>query len=227
MISKSRKPKKLKNRRISKRIELIKAVLLIILIAAVLRIFIVFPIKMPDDSMMSGFISGDFILASKLSYKFSPPAPGDIVVFEHPYRPDEKLARRIIAIEGQTVEIVGKMVYVNDEPLAEASSITHSDYRILPAEFSRRDYCPPEQVPSGQIYVLADNRDQSEDSRDFGFIDLTKVKGKGLYVYFSWAPDPDAPGWKSPYIIPAVQILFYNLLHFPSRIRWDRLFISS
>jgi signal peptidase I len=152
---------------------------------------------------------------------------GDVVVFDHPFRIDEKLARRVIATEGQTVEIVGKMVYVDDMPFPEPSTVTHTDYRILPSDFSRRDYCPPQQVPSGHIYVLADNRDQSEDSRDFGFIDLNRVHGKATVVYFSWAPDPSAPKMESPYIIPAVQLLFYNLFHFPSRVRWDRFFASS
>lgn len=227
MSDKTKYAKKRKSRRISKKIELIKAAVLFILIAAVLRIFVVFPYRMSDTTMQNGLLGGDFVLASKLSYKFTHPQVGDIVVFDHPFRPDEKLARRIVAIEGQTVEIVGKMVYVNEEPFSEPSQVIHSDYRILPSEFSNRDYCPPLRVPSGQIYVLADNRDQSEDSRDFGCIDLSKVKGKEMFVYFSWAPDPNAPAWESPYIIPAVQILFYNLFHFPSRIRWDRFFVSS
>jgi len=226
MAGRAKEKKKGRGRGFSRKSEIIKAVSLLILIAAVLRIFIVFPMRLPDESMQSGYYDGDFILTNKLSYKFSQPEVGDVVIFEHPFRPEEKLARRIVAIEGQTVEIVGKMVYVNDEPFSEPTTVTHSDYRILPSEFSHRDYCPPQQVPSGQIYVLADNRDQSEDSRDFGFIDVSKVRGKGMFVYFSWAPDPNAPRWESPYITPAIQIFFYNLFHFPSRIRWDRFFVS-
>lgn len=227
MFKKNKKTKKGRSRRISKGRELIKAAILLILIAAVVRAFLVFPYKLPDEGMKNALYGGDFLLTSKISYRFSRPAVGDIVVFNHPFRPEDRLARRIVATEGQTVEIVGKMVYVNDEPYAESPSVTHSDYRILPSDFSNRDYSPPQQVPSGQIYVMADNRDQSEDSRDFGCIDLTQVRGKGILVYFSWAPDPDAPRWESPYIVPAIQILFYNLFHFPSRVRWDRLFISS
>lgn len=227
MFRKSKNIKKRKKRRISRKSELIKAAILVILIAATLRIFVVLPYKLPDDAMRSGLYSGDFLLTSKLAYKFNPPQAGDIVLFDHPFRPGEKLARRVIGIEGQTVEIVGKMVYVNEEPFAEEPTVTHSDYRILPQEFSNRDYCPPQRVPSGQLFVLADNRDQAEDSRDFGFVDIDKVRGKELFVYFSWAPDPNAPAWESPYVIPAVQILFYNLFHFPSRVRWDRFFATS
>ncbi|MEE9554693.1 MAG: signal peptidase I [candidate division Zixibacteria bacterium] len=227
MLNQSKQSKKRKKRVISKKRELIKASILILLIATALRVFVVFPQKLPDDAMQNSLYSGDFMMVSKITYKFNSPAIGDLVVFDHPFRPEEKLARRVIATAGQTVEIVGKMVYINDEPISDYPSVTHSDYRILPSEFSTRDYCPPQQVPSGQVYVLADNRDQAEDSRDFGFVDLSVIKGKSLFVYFSWAPDPNAPVMESPYIIPAIQLFFYNLFHFPSRIRWDRFFVTS
>lgn len=227
MFKKKKTQKKRKRRRISKKAELIKAGLLIVLIAAAVRIFLVLPYRMPDVAMQSGYYSGDFLLVSKISYKLDVPAVGDVVVFEHPIKPGEKLARRIIAKEGQTVQVDGKIVYVDDQPIAEPSSVTHTDYRILPADFSNRDYSQPVKVPSGQVYVLADNRDQGEDSRNFGCVNLNSIKGKALFVYFSWAPDPNAPKMESPYIIPAVQIIFYNLFHFPSRVRWDRFFAES
>ncbi len=227
MLRKPKPGKKRKTKKISRKRELIKAVILIILIAATLRVFVVFPFEMNNDAMLGGFYPGDYVLSSKISYKFGTPEPGDIVVFNHPFRADEQAARRVVATQGQTVEIVGKMVYVDGEPLAEPITIQHSDYRILPPDFSNRDYSPPQQVPPAHIFVLGDNRDQSEDSRDFGFIPLSSIHGKVLLVYFSWAPDPNAPRMKSPYIIPAIQIVFYNLFHFPSRVRWDRFLASS
>ncbi len=227
MFNKSKSKDRKKKARISRKRELVKAISLLIVVAAALRILVIFPCRIPDDSMRRGLYSGDFLLTSSFSYKTSEPKPGDIVVFDHPFRDGEKLARRVIAKGGQTVEIVGKMVYVDNQPLADFPDVLHSDYRILPADFSNRDYYPPQKIPSGHIYVLGDNRDESEDSRNFGFIDLQKVQGKGLFVYFSWAPDPNAPRMESPYIIPAIQIAFYNLFHFPSRIRWGRFFASS
>lgn len=227
MFNKPKRAKKRKTRKISKRSELIKAVILIILIAATLRAFVVFPFEMNNDAMLRGFYAGDYVLASKISYKFGTPEPKDMVVFDHPFRAGEKAARRVIATEGQTVEIVGKTVYVDGEPLSEPITVLHSDYRILPPDFSNRDYSPPQQVPPAHVYVLGDNRDQSEDSRDFGFIPLSSIHGKVLFVYFSWAPDPNAPRMKSPYVIPAIQIIFYNLFHFPSRVRWGRFLAGS
>ncbi|UCE65456.1 MAG: signal peptidase I, partial [Candidatus Zixiibacteriota bacterium] len=121
----------------------------------------------------------------------------------------------------------GKMVYVNGETIAEFPTVQHNDYRILPRDFSNRDYFEAKQVPAGHLFVLGDNRDNAEDSRNFGFVDVQKIDGKGIFVYFSYAPDPNAPRMESPYIIPAIQIFFYNLFHFPSRVRWDRFFASS
>jgi len=177
--------------------------------------------------MGPGLYSGDFLLCSSIPYKTGSPQPGDLITFEHPFKVGEKIVRRVIATEGQTIEIVGKMVYVNGEAIADYPGVQHTDYRILPRDFSNRDYYEAKQVPAGHLFVLGDNRDNTEDSRDFGFVDVQKIDGKGIFVYFSWAPDPNVPEMKSPYIIPAIQIFFYNLFHFPSRVRWDRFFVSS
>ncbi len=227
MFRKPKRGKKRKTKKISRKRELIKALFLIILIAVAVRVFLVFPFDFDNDAMQGGFYAGDYVLTSKISYKLNTPKVGDIVVFDHPFRAGEKAARRIIAIEGQTVETVGKMVYVDGEPLSEPVTVQHLDYRILPPNFSNRDYSPPQQVPPAHVYVLGDNRDQSEDSRDFGFVPASSIQGKVLFVYFSWKPDPNAPRMESPYIIPAIQIVFYNLFHFPSRVRWGRFLAGS
>jgi len=75
--------------------------------------------------------------------------------------------------------------------------------------------------------VLGDNRDYAEDSRHFGAVSNANIQGRGILVYWSWKPDPNAPRWESPYIVPAIEIFFYNTLHFPSRIGWDRIGVSA
>ena len=175
--------------------------------------------------MQGGLLPGDFLLASKLSYKMDKPAVGDLVLMKNPIKIGESLVSRIVALEGQTVEIVGKSVYVDGQPFTEFESIQHSDYRILPKDFSNRDFMPPQLVPPGHIFVLGDNRDNCEDSRSFGSVPNSNILGKGLFVYFSWTPDPSAPKLESPYIVPAIHLFFYNVVNFGSRVRWDRLFI--
>jgi signal peptidase I len=224
MIEKPKKKKKRPKRRLSRTAELLKAAAIIFVIGIILRVLVITPYKVPDNSMQSGLLPGDFLMTSQLSYKFDKPTSGDLILFENPLKFGEKLVRRIVATEGQTVEITGKTVNVNGQAIVETGTVKHADYRILPREFSSRDFMPRQLVPPGHVYVLGDNRDETNDSRDFGPVPVGNIAGKGLFVYFSWTPDPNAPKMKSPYIIPAVQIFFYSLYTFPSRVRWDRLF---
>ena len=73
------------------------------------------------------------------------------------------------------------------------------------------------------LYNGKDNRDNSQDSRIWGALHKKYIKAKPLFLYFSWAPDPRAPKWKRPYFAAVFRIFFYNLTHFPLRIRWDRI----
>ena len=201
---------------VSRKKEIILGAMIAVAIAAALRIFLVFPVKVNDIGMSYALYSGDFVLCSSIPYRMEAPQAGDLIAFEHPFKVGQKVVRRVIATEGETIEIAGKMVYVNGEPINEAPTVQHSDYRILPSNFSNRDHFEAKQVPVGHLFVLGDNRDDEncDDSRDFGFIDVHKIEGKAFFVYFSWAPDPNAPKMESPYIIPAVQIFIYNLFHF-------------
>lgn len=226
MRKKSSKKKKKQRGPVSRKRELILGLILFIAIAVAIRIFLAFPTKVKDSAMEAGLYQGDYLLCSSISYKNDSPREGELIAFEHPLKPGEIMVRRVIATEGQTIEIVGKMVYIDGKALRDGPGISHGDYRILPRDYSNRDYYEARQVPAGHYFVLGDNRDDAEDSREFGFVDAQKIKGKVLFVYFSYAPDPNAPRMESPYIIPAVQIFFYNLFHFPSRTRWDRFFVS-
>ncbi len=222
MISKPKKKKK--SRKLTRKQMIIGGILAIVLVGTILRIFIFSPYRIDGNDMQPGLYAGDFLLASKLSYKSEKPDVGDLILFQHPFHLGKYLVRRVVATEGQSVEIVGKIVYVDGRLFQEFPTVTHSDQRVLPPEFSSRDYMRRQLVPPNQVFVLGDNRDKSEDSRDFGCVPDDFIEGKGMLVYFSWVPDPNAPKMESPYVIPAVQLFFYNLVKFPSRVRWDRLF---
>jgi signal peptidase I len=225
MIEKPKKKKKRAKRKLSRTAEFFKAALIIIVIGTILRIFLITPYEVTDNSMQSSLLPGDFLMTSQLAYRFDKPKAGDLILFEHPLKFGHKLSRRIVAVEGQRVRIEGKVVYIDDKPLPDFATVKHSDTRILPREFSGRDYMPSQIVTPGNVFVLGDNRDQAEDSRDFGLVPTANINGKGLFVYFSWTPDPKAPKMESPYIVPAIQIFFHSLYTFPSRVRWDRFFI--
>ncbi|MEW5702228.1 MAG: signal peptidase I [Candidatus Zixiibacteriota bacterium] len=201
----------------------LEAILVAAIVAVVLRTFVVQAYRIPSDSMVNTLLPGDYLLVSKLAYQLGDPKPGDIMVFQYPLNPSKDFVKRCIAVEGQSVEIRDKVVYVNGTPAPVPAELTFLDSRTLPANLSNRDNFGPVNVPPGHIFVLGDNRDDSRDSRDWGFLDRKLIRGKALFVYWSWAPDPDAPKWESPYILPLLTIPFYNLAHFPQRVRWSRI----
>ena len=218
---------KRKNKILTKHSEFIKAALVVLLIGLVLRIFVFFPYHLDAPDMENALFQGDYLLASQLAYKFTDIKTSDVIVFEHPLKLDELRVGRIVAVGGQTVEIIDKLIYIDDEPFADFKNIKHVDLNIIPEDYSNRDYVSPVNVPEGSVYILCDNRDVASDSRNFGIVNIDNIKGKGLFVYWSWRPDPNSPEWESPYIFPAIKILFYNLFHFPSRIGWSRIGSST
>jgi len=204
--------------------EYIEAILIALVIAVILRVFVVQAYRVESGSMENTLQVGDFLFVNKYIYHFDEPAPGDIIVFEYPLNPTKDYIKRVVATEGQTVEVIAKNVYVDGNLVSEPVEAKHIDQRLIPAELSTRDFFGPKQVPPGQLFVLGDNRDDSKDSRFWGFVDKKAVKGRAFFTYFSWKPDRNAPKWTSPYIDKVFSILFYNLVHFPSRIGWSRLF---
>ena len=201
----------------------IEVIVLAILIAFILRTFVVQAYKIPSSSMEDSLLGGDFILVNKLNYHYKEPRSGEIIVFKYPLNPSKDMVKRVVATEGQTVEIINKIVYVDGKMVPDPIPAKHIDPRILPVDYSTRDNFGPAQVPAGHLFVLGDNRDDSQDSRDWGFLDMSYIKGKAIIVYWSWAIDPHAPKFESPYIIPLFEIIFYNLGHLTERLRLGRI----
>lgn len=204
--------------------EYLETAIIALLAAAFLRIFVVSAYRVSSASMEDTLLEGDYIFVNKMAYQYGgSPQVGDIIVFKYPNNPKKEFIKRIVALSGQTVQIADKVLYV-DEQVAEIP--VHSknvDKRSIPGDLSFRDNFGPYQVPLGQYFVLGDNRDDSRDSRFWGPVPEENIKGKAVFVYWSWRPNPDAPKWEFPYIINAIQWLGYGLFSFPSRVRWDRL----
>lgn len=194
-----------------------------LVIAIILRTFVVQGYRIPSGSMENALLKGDFVLVNKLAYRLGEPKPGDIIIFDYPLNPSKTFIKRIVAGPRETVEIVNKTLYIGGEILVPPYLIEHADPQIYPAEYSNRDNFGPFEIPPGHYFVLGDNRDNSRDSREWGFLERKHIKGKGFLVYFSWAPDPFAPKFCNPYIISFFKVFFYNLVHFPWRIRWERI----
>jgi signal peptidase I len=149
---------------------------------------------------------GDHILVNKLSYGVKvpylrktliptgEPKRGDIAVFIYPVDPSKDFIKRVIAVGGDVVEIKNKKVFVNDTLLAD-TYVVHNEEVIFPKSIQPRDNFGPVKIPEGTIFVMGDNRDQSYDSRFWGFVRLEDVIGKAFIIYWSWDSDAFSPRW--------------------------------
>lgn len=195
------------------------------LVAAILlRIFIVSAYRVDSASMEDTLFEGDYIFINKLAYTFSDPKPGDIVVFKYPLNPTKDYIKRIIAVPGQTVEVVDKVVYIDNELADIYPNVKNTDPKVMAYQLSTRDNLAPTVVPQGKYFVMGDNRDISQDSRFWGMLPEDHLKGKALFVYWSWVPDESAPEFEAPYIHSPFVMGWYFMTNFLSKTRWERIF---
>lgn len=175
----------------------VKSIILALIIALFIRTFVVQAYKIPSGSMIPTLLIGDYLLVNKLSFGVKNPFKDEfiyfrnlpnrqeIVVFTYPLNKHQDFIKRVIGLPGDVVQIVNKRVYVNGKPLEEPY-VKFTDPEVYPKEVSPRDNFGPVKVPPGMIFVLGDNRDQSYDSRFWGFVPIDHLKGKALIIYFSW-----------------------------------------
>src|SRR5438105_14664598 len=184
-------------------------------------------LKVGDHIIVNKFIYGPASDPWKGLFPLRDPKRGDIIVFRYPLQPDTDFVKRVIGLTGETVEIRDKKVSVNGKALNEPYVI-HEDSTVyplqpaLPEPYRSRDQFGPFKVPDGQYFAMGDNRDRSSDSRYWGTVPRTMIKGRAFMVYWSFRgqpPPPDAP--------PAdrVKELFGVVPHFFTRTRWDRTFL--
>ncbi len=182
--------------------ENIEAILIAVVIALFIRTFLVQAFKIPSGSMLETLQIGDQILVNKFIYgiripftdgriliPFKDPQRGDIVVFKYPEDPSKDFIKRVVAVAGDTVSIVDKQLYVNGEP------VTDEPYAMYSQMPTYVDNMTPVQVPENKLFVMGDNRDNSHDSRFWGFVDLSAVKGKAFMIYWSWDREEFGVRW--------------------------------
>lgn len=170
--------------------EWVQLIAVAVVLALTVRAFIIEAFRIPSESMEDTLLVGDFLFANKFIYgaklpftdlrlpAIREPRPGDIIVFQFPKDPGTSFIKRCVAVEGQTVEIRDTELYVDGELATE-------DY----VKFSRNSRPVregPFVVPDGHLFMMGDNRDNSLDSRRWGTLDKKYVKGKALFIYFSW-----------------------------------------
>ena len=186
--------------------ENIEAILVAIVLALFIRTFIIQAFKIPSGSMKQTLQIGDHILVNKFIYgikmpflmttivPIKNPKRGDIVVFKFPEDPDKDFIKRVIGIAGDVVECRDKQVYINHKRLNHDYGI-HTDSNIISGGVQPRDNFGPVVVPENSLFVMGDNRDQSYDSRFWGFVGLKALRGKALIIYWSWDKENFGVRW--------------------------------
>lgn len=219
--------------------EYLESIVVAFILALFIRTFIVQAFKIPTGSMEKNLLIGDHLLVNKLMYS---PSLGrwedkvlakrvvrrrDVVVFKFPEDPSRDFIKRVVALPGETVAIRGKGVYIDGELLKESYTFFGGDQyhepvpldTSLPARLEDAGEAGygPEQVPPGMVFVLGDNRDNSRDSRFWGFLPLDQIKGRALLVYWSYeATRDDYNRTGARWLKDTVTAL--------GKTRWDRFF---
>src|SRR2546425_12960286 len=194
----------------------LRSVGMAVILFVIIKTFLVEAFQIPSGSMERTLLAGDFLFVNKAVYGaqipgtkarlpgFESPRRGDVIVFAYPKNPELNYVKRVIGVPGDTVEMRGGEVRVNDDPLAERYvQRVDPGHDVYDPEFNwqraylvgggaaargyrpTRDAWGPLLVPPGKFFVLGDNRDNSADSRYWGFVDALAVKGRPLVVYFS------------------------------------------
>ena len=200
--------------------EYAEAAAIAILLALFIRTFIVQAFKIPSGSMKPTLLIGDHLLVNKFIYgvkipfldrtiiPFKKPVRGDIIVFKWPVDESLDFIKRVIGVEGDIIEIKGEDLYINGKKMETQYIEKYSDrgirradkylellgdvkHFILDEPVKNEQYeFGPVTVPKESVFVMGDNRDNSQDSRYWGFVSLNKIKGKAMIIYWSW------PHWK-------------------------------
>jgi signal peptidase I len=181
-----------------------EALFIAFVLALVIRAFVVQAFSIPSGSMIPTLLVGDYLLVNKFSYGIRnpfnnkvliptwKPQRGDVVVFIYPQDQSKDYIKRLIGLPGDRVQIINKKVYINGE-LYQTPQARFTDNAVIPAGHSPRDNLGPVVVPNDSYFFMGDNRDQSFDSRFWGFVPMSALRGKAIIIYFSWEGTNNEP----------------------------------
>ena len=195
--------------------EYLEALLIAAIFLGFTNTFVVKTFFIPSGSMENTLLVGDHLFVNRFIYAGAPtaferallpvrsPRRGDIVIFRSPERPTVDLVKRCVAGPGDTVQIVDKGLFVNGARVPDAGVAQHRDARVypdrptLPDQVRLRDQFGPLKVPAGRYFCLGDNRDHSYDSRFWGTVPAHYLKGRALFIYWSFGGGTSDGTWKS------------------------------
>ncbi len=188
--------------------EYAESIVMAVILALIIRTFVVQAFKIPSGSMEDTLAVGDHILVNKFIYgtkipltdkeilKIRDPKRGDVIVFEYPEDPSKDFIKRVIGTPGDEVQVKDKRVYVNGK-LYENPHEVHKEKGTIPKEANPRDFFGPVKVPANSYFVMGDNRDRSYDSRFWGFVKRSQIKGLAFIKYWSWNSEKFNVRWSN------------------------------
>ena len=218
--------------------EYFESIVIAVILALFIRTFVVQAFKIPTGSMENNLLIGDHLLVNK--FVFGPSETRleravlpmgtikrrDVIVFKYPEEPDRDYIKRVIGLPGETVELKAKKIYINGVPLDEPyvhflePPSTETDLHEVTSIDVRERYGPV-TVPPDQYFVMGDNRDNSQDSRYWGFLRRDYIKGKALLIY--WSYEADREDYETEGAGATLRGLASVFAHFFTRTRWDRM----
>jgi len=203
--------------------EYAESIFIAIILALIIRTFIVQAFKIPSGSMEDTLLIGDHLLVNKFIYgtqipltdkrilPLRSPRLGDIIVFEFPedtkntslsFWQKKDFIKRVIGVPGDVVQVIKKRVYVNGKPYDNPAEIHKDNNLMLPCppgepkdSLCNRDFFGPVKVPADSFFVMGDNRDRSHDSRFWGFVPYRNIKGMAFIKYWSWDSQENKIRW--------------------------------
>jgi len=206
--------------------EYFESIVITAIIALFATTYVIQAFKIPTGSMESNLLIGDHLLVNKFVYglqdgflsKFLPyktPKRGDIIVFKYPNSPEVAYVKRLMGMPGDKVEMIGRTLYINGQALKE-------DYTQYIDPGSVHEHFGPYNVPKGQYFAMGDNRDNSQDSRYWGFVPRDYILGKALVIYWSFeTPRDEYLQTSLPDRVKQFADVFIN---FFTKTRWLRTF---
>jgi signal peptidase I len=218
--------------------EYFESIVIAVILALFIRTFVVQAFKIPTGSMENNLLIGDHLLVNK--FVFGPSETrlerallpmgtierGNVIVFKYPEEPDRDFIKRVIGLPGETVELKAKKIYINgaplDEPYVHFLEPPSTDTEIHEVtSIDVRERYGPVTVPPNQYFVMGDNRDNSQDSRYWGFLPRDYVKGKALLIY--WSYEAEREDYETEGAVATIRSLGSVFAHFFTRTRWDRM----
>jgi signal peptidase I len=225
----------------------IQSLLLTIICAVFIVTFLEQPFQIPSSSMENTLLVGDYLLVDKVHYAeggmwghllpYEPITRGDIIVFHYPIHPEQHFVKRVIGLPGDRVRLVHKQVFVNGQPLNEPYAVhIAGDLQHYRDDFPQPFPVPNENphwwvemrryvhdgeltVPGNRYFVLGDNRDDSDDSRYWGFVPRENIEGRPLLIYWSMDPERPMAATLANDKLSQLADVFYYVLQIP---RWHR-----